>query len=573
MPSWRKLSSARLALAVFAALAAAVSSAPAAAQTPLRAQVQNALSFVEQRLLHAIDEIDEPDRYPKSTNRSTGRWTTSSSDSWTSGFFPGQLWLVYEYTGNEALRTAAEAWTAGLDEEASRTDTHDVGFMILTSFGQAFRITGSASYQQTVLTAAASLDTRFDPDVGATQSWDRDEWEFPVIIDNMMNLELLFWGSRNTANPAQAATWFGHAVSHADVTAASHVRPDGSTYQLVDFDAGDGSILSRETVQGYGDETTWSRGQAWGLYGFTMVHRETGEPRFLAVARTLADWFVAHLPPDAVPYWDFQAPGIPNEPRDSSAAAIAASGLLELSQRVGDPVERERYFGAAEAILASLLSDAYLSDGVESSGILLHGTGNRPRNREVDVSLIYGDYYFTEALLRYLDVTTPACSNGVDDDADGLADFPTDPGCDVAEDASERSPLLPCDDGLDGDGDGFTDYVADANGDGISDPPGDPACHDPRGAKERTQCQDGIDNDARVGTDFDAGVSILGAGHGDPSGPDPECVGRPWRDREASRSCGLGFELAPALAALVGVARRRGRSAARGRGGASIIPA
>jgi unsaturated chondroitin disaccharide hydrolase len=173
----------------------------------------------------------------------------------------------------------------------------------------------------------------------------------------------------------------------------------------VDFDPDDGTILSRETVQGFADESTWARGQAWGLHGFTITYRETGELRFLATAQALADWFIGHLPADSVPYWDFDAPDIPDEPRDSSAAAIAASGLLELSQLATDPADREIYLGAAQSILASLMSGEYLSDGEESSGILLHSTGNKPESSQVDVSLIYGDYYFTEALIRYLAVT------------------------------------------------------------------------------------------------------------------------------------------------------------------------
>ncbi len=387
------------------AAAGVVNAAAAAGDASLRAQAEQTLAFVESQLLDTIAEVGDPDDYPQSTSPSTGHWITKDSGAWTSGFFPAQLWIVHEHTGNQALRSAAEDWTAGLAGEATRTDTHDLGFMIGLPFGHAFRITGLASYTQTIVIAAGSLDTRFDPDVGATRSWDNDNWEFPVIIDNMMNLELLFRGAGHTANPAQALTWLTHAVSHADVTAASHVRPDGSTYHLVDFDPDDGSILSQETVQGYGDETTWARGQAWGLNGFTMTHRESGEARFLATAQALADWFIAHLPADFVPYWDFQAPDIPDEPRDSSAAAIAASGLLELSTWVADPLDREYYRGAAESILASLMSAEYLSDGEESSGVLLHGTGNKPDNSQVDVSLIYGDYYFTEALLRYLAIT------------------------------------------------------------------------------------------------------------------------------------------------------------------------
>jgi unsaturated chondroitin disaccharide hydrolase len=370
-----------------------------------RTRVAETLTFIEQRLIASIAELGDSSDYPRSTDPETGRWTTRSASSWTSGFFPGQLWLMFEHTGNPALLEAAEEWNAGLASQASRTDTHDLGFMILNSFGHGYRITGNESYRQTALMASSSLDSRFNPNVGATRSWDFGSWEFPVIIDNMMNLELLFWGSTHTGEPTQGQLWLDHAISHADVTIASHVRLDGSTYQIIDFDPDTGAILSRETRQGYDDESTWARGQAWGLYGFTMAHRESGEARFLNTAMALTDYFTANLPPDHVPYWDFDAPGIPLEPRDSSAAAIAASGLLELSELAPSPDDRIRYFNEAVSILDALMSAAYLSDGTVSSGILLHGTGNKPAETEVDVSLIYGDYYFAEALLRHQKLT------------------------------------------------------------------------------------------------------------------------------------------------------------------------
>jgi hypothetical protein len=392
-------------LTVFAALFTAPGSA--AAEAALRARAEMTLAFAETQLLDSVAEVNDPTRYPRYTSTTTGLWKTRSSSDWTAGFFPGQLWLVYEHGGNVALRTAAEQWTANLAAQATNTTTHDLGFMILNSFGHAYRITGDDAHRQTVLTAAGSLDSRFDPDVGATRSWDGGGWQFPVIVDNMMNLELLLWGARNCDAPC-TNSWFAHAESHADVTIASHMRPDGSTYHVVDFDPETGAVLSKSTHQGYGAETTWARGQAWGLYGFTMTYRETGASRFLDAARDMADFYLANLPTGRVPYWDFDAPGIPNEPRDSSAAAIAASGLLELSTLEIDPVRRDTYLAEAEAILDSLTSAAYLSDGAASSGLLLHGTGNKPANKEVDVSLIYGDYYMVEALLRYLKITAPA---------------------------------------------------------------------------------------------------------------------------------------------------------------------
>jgi unsaturated chondroitin disaccharide hydrolase len=388
-------------LVIAASVGVGAASPAAHADPALRSQVLATLEFAEQQLLDSVAEVGSATRFPRATDPVTGRWRTRPSSDWTAGFFAGQLWLVFEHSGNAALRTAAEQWTAGVAPQASNTSTHDVGFMIFNSSGQAYRVTGDDAYRQTVLTAAASLDSRFDADVGGTRSWNNPAWEFPIIIDNMMNLELLFWSSQHGTNPAAMLRWASHATSHASLTRAHHVRPDASTYHLVDFDPDTGEVLSRETVQGFSDDSTWARGQAWALYGFTMTYRETGAPAFLATAEAVADRFLERLPADGIPFWDFDAPGIPSEPRDSSAAAIAASGLVELSTRASDAQRRQRYRAAAEAMLAALMSDAYLSDGVESSGLLLHGTGHKPGGSEIDVSLIYGDYYFVEALTRY----------------------------------------------------------------------------------------------------------------------------------------------------------------------------
>jgi unsaturated chondroitin disaccharide hydrolase len=384
--------------------------APAAshADAAFRAQVLASLAFAEQQLLDSVAEVGTPTRFPRATDPATGHWRTRSSADWTAGFFAGQLWLMFEHSGNPALRSAAEQWTAGVAPQASNTGTHDVGFMIFNSAGQAHRITGEDGYRQTVLTAAASLDTRFDVDVGGTRSWNNPAWEFPIIVDNLMNLELLFWSSQHGSDSTSMQRWANHATSHAHLTRAHHVRPDFSTYHLVDFDRDTGAVLSRETVQGAFDESTWARGQAWALYGFTLAYRETQDPVFLTTAEAIADVFVAGLPADHVPYWDFEAPGIPNEPRDSSAAAIAASALLELATLSEDPARAGNHRAAAESILASLMSSVYLSDGAESSGLLLHGTGHKPANSEIDVSLIYGDYYFVEALVRSLELGAPA---------------------------------------------------------------------------------------------------------------------------------------------------------------------
>ena len=356
---------------------------------------ERAWTFAGQQLLRANEGLI-PSQHPRST-RVDGRWSTVTAADWTSGFYPGCLWLLYEKTGDAAWRTRAQAQTADLEGQKSNTGDHDVGFRIMSSYGQGLRLTNEAAYRDVIHAAARSLVTRFDPDVGCTRSWSFGSWKFPVIVDNMMNLELLLWSAANGGDPAHRAI----AVSHALKTLENHVRPDGGTYHVVDYDPQDGRVLARQTHQGLADESTWARGQAWGLYGFTMVHRYTNDQRFLDAATRLADYTLTRLPADSVAYWDFMAPDSPPPPRDTSAAAITASGLLELSARTPGAERKVRYREAALSILRSLAAPPYLADGSPSAGILLHGVGSKPAGTEVDVSLIYGDYYFLEALRRY----------------------------------------------------------------------------------------------------------------------------------------------------------------------------
>ena len=376
------------------ALLAGFAPRPVGAQN-LDTLVTHALNFAAQQLAASAVTINDPTRFPRST-LTNGSWRLYDSSEWTSGFFAGCLWQMYGRTANNSYRTWAADWTAGMAGERNDTGTHDVGFKILCSFGTGFRIAGDPSYPSIIRQGAQSLSTRFNSVVGCTQSWD-GRYHFPVIIDNMMNLEILFWAARNGGDPA----WYDMAVSHALKTRQNHVRANGSTYHVVDYDSTTGAILFRGTHQGYSNSSTWARGQAWGLHGFTIAFRETDDTRFLDTARLLADYFINNLPADKVPYWDFNAPNIPNEPKDTSAGAIAASGLYELATLDPDPVRRTRYRDAANAILASLCSPAYLAEGSTSDGILLHGVGHKPNNTEIDVSLIYGDYYFIEALMRY----------------------------------------------------------------------------------------------------------------------------------------------------------------------------
>lgn len=340
-------------------------------------------------------------RFPRATGPD-GRWKEVPITDWTSGFFPGTLWYHFEYTEDPLFRDAAERWTARLEPIQFFTENHDIGFMILSSYGNGYRLTGEPRYREILLQAARTATLRYDPVVGCIKSWDNPRWEYPVIIDNMMNLELLFWAVQNGAD----SSLYRIAMSHAERTMKNHVRPDGSTFHVVNYDTRDGHVIGRHTAQGYVDSSTWARGQAWGIYGFTMAYRYTRDERFLATAVRLANYFVDHLPADHIPYWDFHAPKIPDEPRDASAAAIAASALLELSAYDTDEIRSRHFWSKAEFILRSLASDDYLSAGKASRGITMHSVTSRPANIEVDVTLIYADYYFLEALLRYRRIST-----------------------------------------------------------------------------------------------------------------------------------------------------------------------
>jgi unsaturated chondroitin disaccharide hydrolase len=354
----------------------------------------------------AADQLDPANGYPRAS-RADGTWEQVPATQWTSGFFAGSLWQMYELTRREYWRGQAERWTAGLEVNATRTDTHDLGFLIFDSFGQGLRLTGDPHYRDVIMTASRSLATRYNPEVHAIKSWDtqrltdgREKWAYPVIIDNMMNLEMLFWAAAHRGDPQ----WREIAEQHALTSARAHVREDGSSAHVALFDPNTGALLRRTTWQGLSDSSAWARGQAWAIDGFTRAYEETQHPELLETARRVADWYVAHLPDDAVPYWDFRDPAIPHTERDASAAAIAASGLLQLSRDV-DSVSANRYRDAAERSLVELLTwyvNAYdMNDRSKSMAILHHAVGAKPLHVEVDVGLVYADYYLLEAIRRY----------------------------------------------------------------------------------------------------------------------------------------------------------------------------
>lgn len=357
--------------------------------------VKRTSAVVEEQLRYRLKTFTDTNTFPRTAK--DGQMVAVPSRDWTSGFYAGVLWQMYELTRDETWARAARKWTESLEREQFNTRTHDLGFMLYCSYGNGLRLAPSRAYEEVLMQGARSLSTRFRKTTGTIKSWDHGNWEFPVIIDNMMNLELLFWATKVSGD----SSFYNIAVTHALTTMKNHFRSDYSSYHVVDYDTVTGKVKQRVTHQGHADESAWARGQAWALYGYTMTYRETKDKRFLEQAVHIADFMLTHpnLPKDKVPYWDYNAPGIPNEERDASAAAILASALLELQQYVDSG---KRYKDAATFILGSLASPEYLATPGSNQGfLLLHSTGHKPHKSEIDVPLIYADYYFLEALIRY----------------------------------------------------------------------------------------------------------------------------------------------------------------------------
>lgn len=338
-----------------------------------------------------------PDRFPRTYEN--GELVTEDYNWWVAGFFPGVLWQLYADSPDEQLLTWARMMTDRVEPVKWKTSTHDLGFMLHCSFGQGYKLTADPHYLEVLQTGIQSLLTRWSPELGVMKSWNSsDRWKYPVIIDNMMNLEYLCFMARQSGD----AALMDIARRHADTTLKNHYREDYSCYHVVSYDPETGAPHAKNTAQGYSDDSAWARGQAWGLYGYTMMYRETAEPRYLDQARHIARFLVKHprLPEDKIPYWDFDAPDIPDAPRDASAGAIMASALLELSTL--DPTdEASLWLETAQQQLRSLSSPEYLAEpGTNGGFILLHSTGHYPAGSEVDVPLTYADYYYVEALLR-----------------------------------------------------------------------------------------------------------------------------------------------------------------------------
>lgn len=357
------------------------------------------LDFALQQVKLALESNDDAFQSPRQIEPGDVTWSTSHVNDWTTGFWPGILWYMYEYTGDPNLKEKARKWTLPLEGAKNRVrPNHDLGFMVFNSFGKSYRLTNDPACHAVILETADSLAAMFNPNVGTIISWPwaikEYGWNHNTIIDNMMNLELLFWASKNGGNES----YYDIAVTHALTTMQNHVRDDYSTYHIVIYDSISGNVLNKVKYQGYADNSMWSRGQAWAIYGFTTCYRETGMDVFLETAKGVARTFITRLPEDYVPYWDFDAPNAPNEYKDASAAAVAASALIELSSLIEDKNESEWFHQNAINILRSLTAN-YLSDG-SNHAVLWHSVGHLPVNSEVDVPIIYADYYFIEALLR-----------------------------------------------------------------------------------------------------------------------------------------------------------------------------
>ncbi|MBO5193446.1 MAG: glycoside hydrolase family 88 protein [Bacteroidales bacterium] len=317
---------------------------------------------------------------------------------WTSGFYPGSLWYAYELTGDEELKEAAVKYTELLNPVRHYTGTHDLGFMMNCSYGNALRLSPNDTIPAVLINTADNLCSRFDGNIGAIRSWDFGPWNFPVIIDNMMNLDLLFTAGKLTGDPKYKEI----AVSHADKTMPNHFREDGTSWHVISYNP-DGTVECKQTFQGKNDDSAWARGQSWGVYGYTSCYRETGDRRYLDFAVKLADMIMERVTTDdAIPYWDYNAPQGEETPRDASAAAVTACALLEMSTMLPDG---QKYFDYAEKILKSLSSDAYLAKpGTNEGFILKHSVGSLPNGSEIDVPLNYADYYYLEGLQRYMNI-------------------------------------------------------------------------------------------------------------------------------------------------------------------------
>lgn len=366
--------------------------------------VEEALGYCNSQVKRTLTELsaDSMDytMMPRNIVSTDSVWhcRKATPDEWCAGFWPGILWYDYEITHDETIRSEAEKFTSSLEYLSKRPAfDHDLGFLMFCSYGNAYRLTGNPEFKNIILETADTLATLYNPNVGTILSWPRNVeilGGHNTIMDNMINLEMLFWASKNGGSK----NLYDIAVKHAETTMNHHFRPDYTCYHVAVYNAESGEFIKGITHQGYADNTMWARGQAWAIYGYTVVYRETHDPRFLDFACKVTDVYLDRLPEDYVPYWDFDDPAIPNAPRDASAACVVASALLEL-QGYCEGIRAENYKNAAVKMLGSLSGTAYRS-GDKRPSFLDHSTGHKPAGSEIDASIIYADYYYLEALTR-----------------------------------------------------------------------------------------------------------------------------------------------------------------------------
>ena len=363
------------------------------------------IAFAREQIGGAIDVIEKSGKVlnPVKLNPDGSVHYCNYTD-WRSGFFPGSVWYLYELSEDPALLPLAKKYTEAIKEAQNLTWHHDIGFIVGCSFGNGLRLTSNQEYKDVMIQAARSLSTRFREVSGVIQSWDVDRgwqsergWVCPVIVDNMMNLELLFEATRFTGD----SSFYKIAIAHADRTLEEQFRPDGSCYHVIDYSLSDGSVRNRHTAQGYSHESAWSRGHAWAIYGYVICYRETKDKRYIDQALKTFHFMKDHpnMPSDRIPYWDMDAPNIPNEPRDASTASCIASALYEISTM--DVLNADFYAVYADSIMNSLGSPSYRAPlGTNGNFLLMHSVGSIPHNSEIDVPLNYADYYYLEALKR-----------------------------------------------------------------------------------------------------------------------------------------------------------------------------
>jgi len=354
-------------------------------------------SLLQIRYAKLLDYPADSLSFPRSYSLEKKTINKVPSKDWTSGFYPGNLWLLYQLTGDETFKEHAAKWTALVEKEKYNDRTHDMGFKVYCSFGQGTKVQPNKTYNDIIVKSAKTLSTRFNKKVGSLRSWDfnKDIWEFPVIIDNMMNLELLFEATKISGD----STYHNMAVSHANTTLKNHFREDHSSYHVVVYDTITGKAKDKVTHQGFNDDSAWARGQAWGIYGYSMAYRYTKDVNYLNQAKSNLEFYLNHpnMREDGIPYWDFKDPAIPNAVRDVSAATIIASACYELYSFTDSQI----YKSYSDKVINTLKSEEYILDtGIKAPFILNHSTGNWPKKDEMDEPIIYGDYYFLEALLR-----------------------------------------------------------------------------------------------------------------------------------------------------------------------------